>query len=190
MRRVGYLLALSLVFSFAASAQEKVDAYLGYSYVHQSFANGLTTFNLNGGVGQVAVYPTSWFGIVGEIGAYAPGTIAIPSIPESINPSGAQLSYMFGPRIAFRHGRLQPYVQGLFGGYHTSQSLAQVQGAANQNSFAMAIGGGVDLKISHHFAIRLAQVDYFMTRLNNSALSTSSITQNNFRYSGGIIFRF
>jgi hypothetical protein len=81
-------------------------------------------------------------------------------------------------------------VQGLFGGYHTSRSMAQVQGAANSNSFAMAIGGGVDLKVSHHFAIRLAQVDYFMTRLDNSLLSPSSFSQNNFRYSGGIVFRF
>jgi hypothetical protein len=34
------------------------------------------------------------------------------------------------------------------------------------SSFAMAIGGGVDFKVSHRFSIRPVQVDYLMTHFN------------------------
>lgn len=184
MRRLVCLLAFSLLFGFSAAAQDKADAFLGYSYVRQTYGSTVGSFNLNGGVAQVAAYPTSWFGLVGEFGGYFPGNISgTPS-------SGTELSYLFGPRIAFRHGPLQPFVQGLAGGDHLSPALAAKLGTTSANTFAMAIGGGLDLKVSHHFAIRLAQVDYFLTRLTSPIPTSAAFTQNNFRYSGGIVFRF
>ncbi len=54
-----------------------------------------------------------------------------------------------------------------------------------QNAFAMASGGGLDIKVSRFIAIRPAQVEYFMTRfpdgLNNQ--------QNNFRFGAGVVLR-
>jgi hypothetical protein len=64
------------------------------------------------------------------------------------------------------------------------------------NAFAMAFGGGVDIGLSRHFAIRAAQLDLIRTNFNSvdalaAGLSTSTgNSQNSFRYSGGIIFRF
>jgi opacity protein-like surface antigen len=186
-------LAFSLLFGFSAAAQDKADAFLGYSYVHQNYGNGVDSFNLNGGVFQVAAYPTKWFGLVGELGVYTPGTVTV-NIPtpepftKTFNPMGADFSYLFGPRVTFRHGPLQPYVEGLVGGFHVTHGLESALGATSENSFAMAIGGGLDLKVSHHFAARLGQVDYFLTRLPNPTSVT--FNQNNFRYSGGIVFRY
>jgi opacity protein-like surface antigen len=181
MRRLVCFLAVSLLFGFGAAAQEKADVFLGYSYVHQTYGTG-NSFNLNGGVAQIAAYPTSWLGLVGEFGGYKPGNIL------STSTSGEEFSYLLGPRIAFRHGPLQPYVQALFGGDHLSQGLQTKLGAASANSFAMAVGGGLDLKVSSHFAIRLAQVDYFLTQLTSP--TNVRFNQNNFRYSGGIVIRF
>ena len=190
MRRLLCVLAVFLSCGIAASAQEKADVFLGYSYVRQTDGSNVNSFNLNGGVAQVAAYPVSWFGLVGEFGLYTPGTITFSNIPAIANPSGGDFSYLFGPRIAFRHGPLQPYVQGLVGGYHISAALQQTLGTSTANSFAMAIGGGLDLKVTRHFAIRLAQVDYFLTRLNSPLPANTAFNQNNFRYSGGIVFRF
>jgi opacity protein-like surface antigen len=190
MRRLVCLLAFSLLFGIAASAQEKADAFLGYSYVRQTYGNGVSSFNLNGGVAQIAAYPVNWLGIVGEFGAYAPGMVTNSNVPATFSPSGVEFSYMFGPRIAFRHGPLQPYVQGLFGGYHVSASLQNAIGSNTANTFAMAVGGGLDLKLASHFAVRLAQVDYFLTRLSSPVPPKSAFSQNNFRYSGGLVFRF
>jgi opacity protein-like surface antigen len=64
------------------------------------------------------------------------------------------------------------------------------------NAFAMAFGGGIDIGLSRHFAIRAAQVDYLRTNFNSvdalaSGLSTDlNNHQNSFRYSGGVVWRF
>ncbi len=198
MRRLLCVLAMSLLCGFAASAQDnRADVFLGYSYVYQTYGNGVSAFNANGGVAQVAAFPTKWFGLVGEVGLYGPGTVTVTNSSTTTvgTPPGAEISYLFGPRVTFRHGPLQPYVQGLFGGFYTSsglntalESATPVTPAPSSNSFAMAIGGGLDLKVSQRWAIRLVQLDYFMTRLPNP--SAVSFTQNNFRYSGGIVYRF
>jgi hypothetical protein len=53
-------------------------------------------------------------------------------------------------------------------------------------AFAMTAGGGVDFKISQHFAVGPVQVEYFLTKFTDGG----SNKQNNFRYSAGIVFRF
>jgi len=50
----------------------------------------------------------------------------------------------------------------------------------------MTAGGGVDFRISEHFAIRPVQAEYFLTQFTDGANNR----QNNFRYSAGIAFRF
>ena len=60
----------------------------------------------------------------------------------------------------------------------------------------MAFGGGVDIGVSRHLAIRAAQVDVIHTRFSSlDAFSTNLSSsagggQNTLRYSGGIVFRF
>lgn len=182
MRRILCLLVVSSLFGVAAEAQSKADAYVGYVYTRQTYGNGLGNFNMNGGIGQIAVYPSSWLGFVGEFGGSAVRNI------NGAPASGALYSFMAGPRISFRHGPLQPYVQGLFGGAHLDSTLQTRLGATSANGFAAAAGGGLDLKLSSHAAVRLGQVDYFLTRLDNP--SNVRFNQNNFRYSAGFVFRF
>lgn len=60
----------------------------------------------------------------------------------------------------------------------------------------MAFGGGVDIGLSRHFAIRAAQIDLIRTNFNTTdalafGLSTNTNNhQNSFRYSGGVVWRF
>jgi peptidoglycan-associated lipoprotein len=67
---------------------------------------------------------------------------------------------------------------------------------SSSNSFAMAFGGGVDVGLTRHIAIRAAQLDYLRTQYSPTealafGLSTNSNSrQNSFRYSGGIVFNF
>lgn len=181
MRRILCLLVVSLGFGIVTSAQNAADIYLGYSYTRQQYGAGINKFNMNGGIGQITFSP-KWIGFVAEVGGSNVSTI------NGLPASGQLYSYMGGPRFSFRHGPLQPYVQGLFGAAHITPSLQAALGSTSANSFAMAVGGGLDLKVSHHFAVRLAQLDYFMTRLNSP--TNFRFTQNNFRYSAGIVFRF
>jgi hypothetical protein len=53
-------------------------------------------------------------------------------------------------------------------------------------AFATAAGGGIDVRVSRHFAVRPVQAEYFLTKFRDGANNR----QNNFRYSAGIVFRF
>jgi outer membrane protein OmpA-like peptidoglycan-associated protein len=58
-----------------------------------------------------------------------------------------------------------------------------------QSTFALTAGGGADLRVHRHFAIRLIQAEYLMTRFPDTS-SGNSATQNDMRLSSGIVFRF
>jgi hypothetical protein len=70
---------------------------------------------------------------------------------------------------------------------------------STQNAFAMAIGGGVDIKVGRHLAVRPAQLDWLPTNFSPFNVTVpsgifpnfnTSNWQQNFRYSGGVTFRF
>ena len=101
-------------------------------------------------------------------------------------------------------GKLLTYVNVLFGGvYATAQATTQTQACTgtgtcvgsgthltnSQNAFAMAVGGGLDIKINKHAAFRPVALDYFLTRLYNP-VNSNDHNQNNLRYSAGINFTF
>ena len=83
----------------------------------------------------------------------------------------------------FRHHRITPYAQTLFGGIAATSDILR-PGPANH--FAMTAGGGVDYSLTKIVAIRLFQAEYYMTKfpdgLNNR--------QDNIRIAAGIVFRF
>jgi hypothetical protein len=181
-RKVAFLLSLSLLLGFSAAAQDRADVYVGYQYTRQHYGPG-ATFNMNGGVGQIGVYPASWLGIVGEVSGNAVGNIT------GFTGSGGTLySYMGGLRLRVPHGPLQPYVQGLFGLGQLDSTLQTRLGSSSSTAYAMALGGGLDLKVAPHFAVRLIQGDYFLTRFTNPL--NARFSQNNFRLSAGLVLRF
>jgi opacity protein-like surface antigen len=166
----GALLAI-LALALPAKAQNetpKMEVYGGYDYVLVN-ASG-SSFNFNGGSGQFVYNANRWLGIVGDLGGYY----------TADGFTGGIFSYLFGPRISFRgHGRVTPFAQVLVGG---ARSIVDFP----QNTFAMTAGGGVDVKVSPHFAIRPIQAEYFLTQFSNS----TTTRQNNFRYSAGVVFQF
>ncbi len=173
MRKSFWVLALLAIFAYVlpAKAQEetpKAELYVGYDYVR---VNALgTSFNFNGGSGQLAYNVNNWLGAVGDLGGYY----------TSNGFRAGIISYLFGPRINLRgYRKVTPFAQVLFGG-------ARSIDISPLNAFAMTAGGGVDFKISEHFAIRPVQAEYFLTKFTDGA----SNRQNNFRYSAGIVFRF
>ena len=59
--------------------------------------------------------------------------------------------------------------------------------SGTQHPFSMSVGGGLEVNFSKTFAIRVAELDYFLTRYTNPITSTN---QNGLRYVGGVVFRF
>lgn len=98
------------------------------------------------------------------------------------------VSYLFGPRYNWRApGRLAPFAQFLVGGVHGFGSSFPTTNGSNlvPDAFAFASGGGLNINISRHFALRAVQADYVQTQLPNDA----NDRQNHLRLSAGIIFR-
>ncbi|HJY88480.1 MAG TPA: outer membrane beta-barrel protein [Candidatus Acidoferrales bacterium] len=179
MRKLGGLLGMVLLLSLSAAAQEtpKSEVFLGYSLLHFNPSGaGFSSFNLNGGTGSFTFNPSSTLGGVAEFSGYHLG-----SADTNV------FTYLFGPRISYRHwDRLTPFGQALFGGAHTTQS--SFLGSGTSNSFAMALGGGLDARLTDHIGVRLGQLDYFLTRFPQA--TPNRLTQNNLRFSTGIVFRF
>jgi len=117
------------------------------------------------------------------------------------------MTYLFGPRFSMsRSRRVIPYFHVLFGGVHfttsipvtvaptpTSTTPTTTRVGASQDTFAMAAGGGLDIKLNHHLMLRPIQLDYVLTRLEDFGLSgtpSQNRNQNNLRYAAGLIFTF
>ncbi len=147
------LLGLGLFFFAIPSRAQSVDASLSYSYFRLAGSNGI---NQNGVSGSLAYNPNRWLGLVGDFGAYhaSPGGVSLNTY-----------TYLFGPRLTLRNPtKINPFAQALFGGSRLSA------GGLSSDQFAFSVGGGVDLGLLPHLALR-PQVDY--VGLRNSGQTTN-----------------
>jgi len=189
------LWGIVLMFSAAASAQDenpKVEVYGGYSLIHNSSNFRSTGINFNGGSGSISYNPYSWLGLVGDFGGNHWSTSGIDA---------NVVTYLFGPKIAYRSDKFTPFAQVLFGGAHLSGGAfgTCVAGvvrpevpcsvSGSENAFAMTVGGGLDWNVTKHIGIRPVQAEYLMTRFSGLG-SSGSDTQNSFRYGAGVVFRW
>ena len=174
------VLATFLAFGAIASAQEEVptpkyEIGLAYSGLHVNGANGDSHRTGNGGAGAFEYNLNKTVGLVADFGGYA---------NTAAGKNDRLLTYMFGPRFNWRHSRLNPYAQFLFGGAYLWNNP---QYSTTQNAFATAAGGGLDYRLTDHIAIKPIQVEYLMTQLNSANGFGSH--QNGVRYSAGVVFR-
>jgi outer membrane immunogenic protein len=73
------------------------------------------------------------------------------------------------------------------GGAHASGSLVEGSGSSTGGgAFASLVGGGVDLRATRRFSIRLVEADYLVTTFDNGGNNH----QNNFRIGAGVVFHF
>lgn len=126
-------------------------------------------------------------------------TLVIP-VGTPFLPAGGTLraqtnmvTYLFGPQAKAHFGIIEPFGHILFGGAHSNfyGDLFHSAGITNRRpdntAFAMAVGGGVDLRVHKLISVRPIEVDYLMTRFGNASVINN---QNNFRYQAGVVFNF
>lgn len=177
------VLSFSAVSAYAQESAPKFDVFAGYSYVQANpGVTGVDSFHLHGGNANVAYNWKSWLSGVADFGGYTNGNIL------SSGKTGTFSTYLFGPRVSYRHySRITPFGQVLFGVAHANSAAFNTTGT--QNAFAMTAGGGVDYKLFDHFAIRPFQAEYLLTRFHEGTL-VGNRNQNNVRISTGFVFRF
>ena len=172
--------------SLAGRTQSDVaplELAFAYSYMRSNANPGQCgCFNMNGGNVAGALHLYRGFSAVADFSGENTG---------SVNNGGRELSlisFTAGPRFSFSfHRRFAPFAQGLFGAAHGFNSYFPVTagptGAATD--FGMIAGGGFDVRIARHVAIRPIEADYLLTRLPNGVNGA----QNNLRLSAGLVLR-
>jgi len=125
---------------------------------------------------------------IGLVGSISGGTAANVKPGISVN----KLTYLIGGRYTHilpanvGKGKVQLFGEGLIGVTHGFNGAYPVSGilAPSASSFALQLGGGVDVFPSRHIGIRVLQADFVRTTLPN-AFNNS---QDDFRLAFGIVF--
>jgi hypothetical protein len=204
--------ALCSMLSYAADDHPKWETFAGFTYMRANSATNVPAFSTNGGGGQLAVNFNKWVGFVMDIGAVHNGNISDVHLDTTF------VNYLFGPRISLRYSRITPYFNVLFGGMHAGSSIAvnaipvppsptqpiylpgqptpvppntpvSLRAVTSQTGFAMATGGGLDIKVSKYVSFRPIGLDYMMTRLQN-VRDLEDRNQHHLRYTAGVNFTF
>ncbi len=209
MKKMLFVVLAVTFFALPALAQDtpKAELFLGYDYTRFVPAlSGNPSFNMSGGGGAVTYNFSKYVGLKAEFTGVGTGDVIQNSaIQQTLKRSGNFFTYMFGPQVAIRNqSRVTPFVHLLFGGaYSNVYANLSAQGSISngnntadfgKHSFAMAFGGGLDVKAGKYIAIRLGQFDYFMTRFSGREVTPAGAgaldisNQSNFRYMAGINF--
>jgi opacity protein-like surface antigen len=178
------LIIVFMLFVLASLAAAQVptsgNIFFGYSYYNTDLSS-IDRANTNGWEGTLEGRVLPHIGIVadfnGNYGSQNFAAICPPDIDCTVNLNFSEENVMFGPRVSASIGRFRPFGEAMFGIGHLN-----VHGSGTQNSFATAIGGGIDYRLIKPVAWRF-QGDYVTTRF-------FSTTQNNVRLSTGIVLRF
>jgi hypothetical protein len=178
---VALLVALSCTLS-QTKAQEtsKVDLYGGYDYVRYNSSPRISgvppseSANANGLSGQFTYNPYILLGLAAELSGY--------SVARQGFNTTYQIAYLFGPRVNVPRGKITPFAQVLLGRVWAEDGFT----FGSVTAFGMTAGGGIDLRVSRHMAIRLGQVEYLLTKFADG----NHNRQNNLRFGTGIVLRF
>jgi hypothetical protein len=164
LRRLALMAGLALCFGVSAHAQDQVQVFGGYSFMHYGTN---PSFNSNGWEisGQYKVIP--WLGVIGDVDGHY-GTLQ--------GVSSTLHDYFVGAQASFP-ARVSPFAHVLVGGNHFSG------GGVTSSSFASGFGFGIDDHLAPLVSWRVVQLDVIHSHLFNTG-------QNNTRVSTGIVFHF
>ncbi|MGA3325428.1 MAG: hypothetical protein ABSF45_13225 [Terriglobia bacterium] len=164
-----------------ASAQEKqpaahpfglssIDLAFTYTPERANVASSGGSFWLRGESADAAFTFFHGLGMAASVTGVRASNIA-PSV------SLGKLAIMGGPRYTLRVGSKHEnrvFAEALFGGVHAFDSAFPTSTGITPtaNSFSLLLGGGWDVAVSKHFAIRAIEADYVRTSLPNNGTNT------------------
>ncbi len=95
--------------------------------------------------------------------------------------------FLVGPQVGVHMGRSTLFAHGLVGSAHlTSSALPNIK---SDNTFAVAVGAGLDFGIARNLAWRVTG-DYYNTRYQATNRNFNEIINSNGRISTGPVIRF
>jgi hypothetical protein len=210
MQKFGILISIVLCLPLSLVAQSggamapgsengtRATVFGGYSYLR----NGSNGFN--GWEGQGTFNFNRYLGVTADVSGASLTPFSFSALGASAFTYQHLTNYLFGPTVTAELGRSAVFAHALIGEAHSSLGAGLTvpiiggisTGLTSANAFAMAFGGGIDIGLTRHLAIRAVQVDYLRTQFSATDALTTGLSsslgnsQNSFRYSAGIVFRF
>jgi len=209
MKKLVCFLAVMFLMTGIAAAQDfpKAEIFGGYSVMHISgemvesghelwkdidkdggskwFAKGFdvsATYNIN-----------QYFGVEAAFGLNA-GTL---KDKNGSKETAKDISFLVGPRVAYRTERITPFAHFLLGVDRVSESDTYKDYPAynkdySDAGFAFGFGGGVDVNITNKWAVRPIQLDWVHTKHNFDPKDDpdDEFSMNNLKLSFGVVYRF
>jgi hypothetical protein len=189
---VGFILLAGLPL-WAQEEYPKVEVFGGYSYANidriLSFSRGRE--NGHGWGASVSGNFHKNFGVTADFAGHYGDLFRTRAFDSDISVSGRAHEFLFGPRVTLRRKSVTAFAHALFGAVRASVpsftrstptgTFGFVGGS--ETAFAMGFGGGLDVNLGKHFAVRAAQVDYIPVHLSPGWL-------HNVRIQTGIVFKF
>jgi opacity protein-like surface antigen len=153
MRRFICAVCLALLVAAPASAQEEVpkaEVFGGYSWAGGDF---------HGWGASVTGNVNRWFGVTADFsGHYSGGE------PGIVRERQRAHSFLFGPRLSLRRKRMNAFAYALIGGVRfrgevSAPSVGFLE-SASDTGLNMALGGGLDVRLTRRVGLRAFQLDY------------------------------
>jgi len=183
---------------------KRYEFYGGYAY--QRASNNADSFDRNGqaSIGGASVdliqRAQNYHGFTGEFnqnitkhiglvtslsGTYGKSPYVSAITGRTLGASASRYDLMFGPRYNFRLGTFNPFAEALFGFEHMRVTFSEAVANARDadTAFAMAFGGGLDVRLNDRFDVRAIQADYVPTFFNGKS-------QANYRVGAGVKVKF
>jgi opacity protein-like surface antigen len=217
-------IAICVTTAFGQTDTPRFEVFGGYSHLRQeriqsgdfTSVNGLTpaqvlaltgqpiTTNsgragLNGFDVSVTGYVTKRFGLTGDFSAN------FKSEGQTFfgNPSQTKLRTIYflgGPQYKFfNESKATPFVRALFGGSNNRNEVTNALATATDKytKFAMALGGGLDLRVSKHVDLRLFQIEWTpvfakdrrVVATDGTIFDLRGSRRNDWRFSVGVVFK-
>jgi outer membrane protein OmpA-like peptidoglycan-associated protein len=121
------------------------------------------------GVGASLTYDFNrWFGLTGDIsGHWGSGETGLNS---RIDDAGFY-NLSLGPKITFRGAHFSPFLEALVGDHRLEPDAFH-----DIDRLGFMIGGGLDVNVTRHFALRLLRADYLMSSYRYGPSTTTPTT--------------
>jgi opacity protein-like surface antigen len=209
MYKIPLLLLLVVCLSSIVAAQNqnkderRVEFFGGYSFLTtdaEESSEPIARFdNLDGFNVAVTYNITKRFGITGDFSAhFRKNTENVTG--GTISFKASSYNYLVGPQYKFTNKtRFTPFVRALAGASNNHFSFQATPNGTttpvfdanlNLTDFALAFGGGLDVRVNKRVSIRAFQLDYNPVFVRSRPeLGVDARRFDNFRFSIGVVFK-
>jgi outer membrane protein OmpA-like peptidoglycan-associated protein len=195
---ISALIVVLCVFATRAAAQEepppKWELFGGYSFFHSGAdmhgqlpgallpVSSRLEVNPRGIGGTVTYDFNRWLGISFDTSDYWGS--GETTLVKTIDDVGLN-NFSIGPKVTFRHHYFSPFLEVLVGDHRLAPDAFHPV-----NKLGVMFGGGLDLNLSRHVALRLVRADYVISNYRYGPPSVPSTEIRGLRLQTGVNFMF